>query len=458
MSIERTILKNLLRNNSYTRKTLPFLKEEYFSVEEERILYGEIKQFVLKYNNLPTVDALKIEIDSINRLKEDQVKKINEILVEIQRDPVDTNMDWLLEATEKFCQEKAIYIAIVKSIDIMNNKNETLTKGAIPQLLSDALAVSFDPKIGHDYLDQAENRFEYYHRILERIPFDLSFFNKITKGGIPKKTLNICIAGVGVGKSLLMCHVAASCLNLGKNVLYITLELAEEEVAKRIDANLMNISFDDLMVLPKDVYEKKIETIQARTNGKLIVKEYPTAAASVTHFRALLNELNLKKNFKPDIIFIDYLNICASSRIKIGSGANSYMYVKAIAEELRGLAIEYGVPVFSATQVNRAGFTDSDFGLENTSDSFGLPATADFMFALITTEDLEKLNQYMVKQLKNRYADPTINKRFVIGVDRSKMRLYDVENTAQRNIVDSGQNKFPMNTFDKDRFKNLKVT
>jgi archaellum biogenesis ATPase FlaH len=348
----------------------------------------------------------------------------------------------------------------MSSIEIMNNKNGSLTTGAIPSILSDALAVSFDPNVGHDYLEDFDKRYDYYHRVLEKIPFDLEFFNKITKDGLPKKTLNIALAGTGVGKSLFMCHVAASALNQGKNVLYITLELAEEEVAKRIDANLMNITFEDLMALPKDMYEKKAKTLKSRTNGKLIVKEYPTAGASSMHFKALLNELNLKKSFKPDIIFIDYLNICMSSRVKPGSNINSYTYIKSIAEELRGLAVEFEVPVVSATQTTRSGFTSSDVGLEDTSESFGLPATADFMFALISTEELQELGQIMVKQLKNRYNDPTQNKRFVLGIDRAKMKLYDVENSAQIDIVDSGQTKnITTNKPDerKNKFKAFKV-
>ena len=458
MRIEQTILKNLLKNEEYARKILPFVKDEYFTVEEDRVLFHEIKDFIVKYNNIPTVDALLIEVDSITHLKEDQVKQVVNTVKELHKDDIDTNMDWLIDSTEKFCQEKAIYHAIMRSIDIMNNKDSTNTKGAIPQLLTDALGVSFDPNVGHDYLEQYEDRYDYYHRVLEKIPFDLDFFNKITKNGLPKKTLNIALAGTGVGKSLFMCHVAASCLSMGKSVLYITLELAEEEVAKRIDANLMNITFDDLMNLPKEMYQKKAESIKNKTTGKLIVKEYPTAGASSIHFKALLNELNLKKSFKPDIIFIDYLNICMSSRIKPGASVNSYTYVKAIAEELRGLAVEYDVPVVSATQTTRSGFVSSDIGLEDTSESFGLPATADFMFALISTEELQELGQLMVKQLKNRYNDPTVNKRFVVGIDRAKMKLYDVENTAQMDIIDSGQiPKSINNSTTKDKFRSLKV-
>ena len=442
MNLEQTILKNILKNEDFTRKVLPYIKDEYFTVEEDRVLFKEIRDFIVKYNKPPTFDALEIEVDSLSNLNEVQVKNARALIETLKADKIDTNIDWLVDSTEKFCQEKAIYHAIMKSIDIMNNKKDgTLSKGAIPSLLSDALAVSFDPNVGHDYLDNYAERFDYYHRVQEKIPFDLEFFNKITKDGLPKKTLNIALAGTGVGKSLFMCHVAAACLSQGRNVLYVTLELAEEEVAKRIDANLMNITFDDLMVMPKDLYEKKIKHLMSKTNGKLIVKEYPTAGASTIHFKALLNELALKKSFKPDIIFIDYLNICMSSRIKPGGNVNSYTFVKSIAEELRGLAVEYEVPVVSATQTTRSGYSNSDVELTDTSESFGLPATADFMFALIATEELTNLNQIMVKQLKNRYNDPTANKRFVLGIDRAKMKLFDVEQSAQNDILDSGQTK-----------------
>ena len=450
-----------MKNEPYMRKVLPFLKDEYFSTEEDRLLYKEIRQFVLKYNSLPTYDALMIEIDSLAGLKEDQVKTINQTLKELHGDTIDTNVDWLTDNTEKFCQEKAIYHAIMSSIEIMNNKNGTLTKGAIPQLLSDALGVSFDPNVGHDYLEEFAERFDYYHRVEERIPFDLDFFNRITRDGLPKKTLNVALAGTGVGKSLFMCHVAASCLSQGKNVLYITLELAEEEVGKRIDANLMNTAFDDLMAMSKSMYDKKAAMLKTKTSGKLIIKEYPTAGASTIHFKALLNELNLKKSFCPDIIFIDYLNICMSARVKPGGSVNSYTYIKSIAEEIRGLAVEHQVPIVTATQTTRSGFSNSDVDLTDTSESFGLPATADFMFALINTEDLEALGQIMVKQLKNRYNDPTTNKRFVIGIDRAKMKLFDVEQSAQVDISDSGQDK-PVfdksNSATRDKFKRLKVT
>jgi replicative DNA helicase len=451
------ILKEILKSETYTRKVLPFLKEEYFTVEEDRVLFKTIRDFVLKYNTSPTKDALVINIEARTDVGEETVKQINDCLQEFSKDKDKVNIDWLLNSTEEFCQEKSLYISMLKALEIMNNKTGQ-SKGAIPQLLSDALAVSFDPNIGHDYLEQSEDRFQYYHRVEEKIPFDLKYFNLITKNGLPKKTLNIILGGVGTGKSLVMCHMAAACLNQGKNVLYITMELAEEEVAKRIDANLLNTCFDDLMALSYDMYQKKVNKLKSSTNGRLIIKEYPTAAASTMHFKSLLNELNLKKSFKPNIIFIDYINICMSARIKPGSNVNSYTYVKAIAEELRGLAVEFQVPVVSGTQLTRSGSSASDVDLTDTSESFGLPATADFMFAIIATEELEKLNQLMVKQLKNRYNDPTVNKRFVIGVDRTKMLLYDVEPSAQVDIVDSGQTNsvikvkpFP------EKFRGLKV-
>jgi replicative DNA helicase len=456
VQIEKVILKNLVKNESFTRRVLPFLKSEYFTNEVERNIFNEIRDFTLKYNNLPTADALLIEVDSLRNLTADQAKDASTLIKDLNSDKVETNVDWLLDSTEKFCQEKAIYNAIMQSIEIMNNKGGALTKGAIPDLLTQALAVTFDPNVGHDYFEDFEERYEYYHRIEHKIPFDLDFFNKITKNGFSRKTLNIFLAGTGVGKSLAMCHIAAAALSQGKNVLYITLELAEEEVAKRIDANLMNITIDDLLQLPQDLYLKKADVLKNKSQGKLIVKEYPTASASTLHFKALLNELHLKKSFKPDIIFVDYLNICASSRIKPGGNVNSYTYIKSIAEELRGLAVEFEVPVVSATQTNRTGFTSSDVGLEDTSESFGLPATADFMAALISTEQLQELNQIMVKQLKNRYSDPTQNKRFVIGIDKAKMKLYDVEQSAQIDIVDSG--KVPQtNNSPRDKFKGLKV-
>jgi archaellum biogenesis ATPase FlaH len=424
---------------------------------EDRLLFKEVADFLLKYGEQPTFDALDIEINNIRGTTDDTVKSMRETLKTLNDDTEKTNEDWLIDNTEKFCQEKAIYNAITSSLEIMNGKGK-LTKGAIPSLLSDALSISFDPNVGHDYIDQSQERYEYYHRVEERIPFDLDYFNKITKNGIPKKTLNIVMAGVGVGKSLTLCHFASGYINQGKNVLYISMELAEEEVAKRIDANVLNVSMDDLMVLPKDIYEKKIENLKQKTNGKLIVKEYPTASASTVHFRSLLNELNLKKGFVPDVIMIDYLNICASARIKPGNGVNSYTYIKAIAEELRGLAVEHNVPIWSATQLTRGGYGSSDPDLTDTSESFGLPATADFFVALIVTEQLEQLNQIMVKQLKNRYADPSRHKRDVIGVDKTRMKLYDVEASA-KDIVDTGEDiPQPKPKFEnKNKFKGLKV-
>jgi len=459
VKLEQTIIRNLIKNENYTRKVLPFLKEEYFGSLEDRLLFKEVSDFILKYNQQPTFDALSIEVDNIRGSTDDTIKTIQETLKSLDSDTSTTNEDWLIDSTEKFCQEKAIYNAITHSLEIMNGKGK-LTKGAIPGLLSDALSISFDPNIGHDYFEQAEERYEHYHKVEERLPFDLEFFNKITKNGIPKKTLNIVMGGVGGGKSLTLCHLTAGYLTQGKNVLYISLELSENELSKRIDANLMNITLDDLMALPKDLYDKKIANIRQKTNGKLVIKEFATATASTIHFRSLLNELNLKKGFMPDVIMIDYLNICASARLKPGAGVNSYTFVKAIAEEIRGLAVEFNVPIWSATQLTRSGYTSTDPGMEDTSESFGLPATADFFFALVVTEQLTQLNQIMVKQLKNRYNDPSLNKRFIIGVDRSKMKLYDVESSAQ-NITDTGQEEIkpiPRN-FDggKNKFKGLKV-
>jgi archaellum biogenesis ATPase FlaH len=439
MKLERLILSNLLKNETYLRKVIPYLKSEYLSESPERNLLEEIKQFVSKYNQAPTKSALEVSLKNKSNLTESEFSECNSILKEISSDSTEQKLQWLLDETEKFCQEKAIYNAIMDSIHILDGKDDKRGKGNIPTLLSDALAVSFDPNVGHDYVDDYSNRYDFYHRIEKRIPFDLEYFNKITKGGLPQKTLNIALAGTGVGKSLFMCHVAASCLMQNYNVLYITLEMSEERIAERIDANLLNVTIDDLMNLPKDMYEKRMQKLQNTVKGKLIIKEYPTASANPAHFRGLLNELSLKKNFKPDIIFVDYLNICASSRIKAGSNVNSYTYIKAIAEELRGLAVEFNVPIVSATQTTRSGFSSSDPGLEDTSESFGLPATADFMFALISTEELQQLNQIMVKQLKNRYNDPTSNKRFTVGIDKAKMKLYDIESSQQDYIADSGQ-------------------
>ena len=440
MRLEQTILRNLIKNDEYLRKVLPFIKEEYFTDRTDRTIFSEIVTFAEKYNSPPTIEAINIAIGEKRDLKSEEVSKCFETTKELEVSGDELpKIEWLVDKTEKFCQEKAIYNAVLGSISILDGKDTVNDKGSIPKLLSDALAISFDSSVGHDYLEDSDSRFDFYHRIEERIPFDLDYFNKITKGGLPKKTLNIALAGTGVGKSLFMCHVAAGCMSQGKNVLYITMEMAEEKIAERIDANLLNVTVDDLSTLPRDIYEKKVKRVKEMTTGKLIIKEYPTASASATHFRTLLNELNLKKNFVPDIIFIDYLNICCSSRIKAGANVNSYTYVKAIAEELRGLAVEAGVPIVSATQTTRSGFTSSDPGLEDTSESFGLPATADLMFALISSEELEAMGQLMVKQLKNRYSDPTSHKRFVLGVDRAKMKLYDVEQDAQVGIADAGQ-------------------
>lgn len=448
--LEQIILKNLIYNENYTRKVLPFIRSDYFADDAERVVFKEVFDFTNKYKNLPTHEALVINLTESKSLTEPQVKSAIELLNEIKESKDETvELAWITEQTEKFCQDKAIYNAIMESVGILDNKNSKKSKGEIPKLLSDALGVSFDSNVGHDYMNDFDNRFDFYHRVESRIRFDLDIFNKITKGGLPVKTLNIALAGTGVGKSLFMCHMAGSCLSQGHNVLYITLEMAEEKIAERIDANLLNVQMNELHALSKNEYERKFQALKTKTHGKLIIKEYPTASASSLHFRALLNELALKKNFRPDIIFIDYLNICASARIKPGGNVNSYTYIKAIAEELRGLAVENNLPVVSATQTTRSGFTNSDPGLEDTSESFGLPATADFMFALITNEELEGLNQILVKQLKNRYGDPNHYKRFVVGVDRAKMRLYDVEESAQSGLVDSGQDEDtgPINTF-----------
>ena len=462
MKLEQAILKNLVYNEDYLRKVLPFLKEDYFSDRTERTLFNEITSFTETYNNPPTPEALSIAVKEKNTLTDDEVTKCEDYIKEIEANrQTETEIQWLVDKTEKFCQEKAIYNGVLRAISILDGKDKTHDKGSIPSLLSDALAVSFDTTVGHDYLENSDDRFEFYHRKEERIPFDLDCFNKITKGGLPAKTLNIALAGTGVGKSLFMCHVAAGAMVQGKNVLYITLEMAEEKIAERIDANLLNVTLDDLMDLPKDMYDKKVARVREKCTGKLIIKEYPTASASVTHFRTLLNELNLKRSFVPDIIFVDYLNICCSSRIKAGANINSYTYVKSIAEELRGLAVECNVPVVSATQTTRSGFTSSDPGLEDTSESFGLPATADLMFALISSEELEEMGQIMVKQLKNRYNDPSYYKRFTLGVDRAKMKLYDVEQSAQQGIADSGHHDKPLNTFGtretKSKFENFKI-
>ncbi len=448
MRIETTILKNLIYSEDYTRKVLPFIQPEYFAESKDRTLFKYVAEFVNKYKTLPTYESLVIDLGESKSITDQELKNTLTLLDDIQKNKEEpTEIKWLIEQTEKFCQDKAIYNAIMESVSILDSKNTNKNKGEIPKLLSNALGVSFDSHIGHDYINDYDSRFEFYHRQETRIPFDLELFNDITKGGLPNKTLSICLAGTGVGKSMFMCHVAASCLSQGQNVLYITLEMAEERIAERIDANLLNVTMNDLHTMTKMEYDRKFQSLRNKTHGKLIIKEYPTAAANALHFRSLLNELHLKKNFVPQIIFIDYLNICSSARIKPGSNVNSYSYIKAIAEELRGLAVEFNVPIVSATQTTRSGFTNSDPGLEDTSESFGLPATADFMFALISTEELEQLNQIMVKQLKNRFADPNHNKRFVVGVDRAKMKLYDVEQLAQTGIIDSGQDDPPLNTF-----------
>ena len=446
-TIERTTLTNLIYNEDYTRKVLPFIKPEYFANRDERVVFEEIEKFLDKYNSLPTKETLTIGIDNRKDINDEEYKKIVDIISTL--DKTDVDLQWLHDETEKFCKDKAIYNAVLDGIKIIDGKDKNRTPEAIPSILSDALAVSFDLSVGHDYVDDGMERFDFYHKKEIKIPFDLDYFNKITKGGLPQKTLNIALAGTGVGKSLFMCHMAASTLMQGKNVLYITLEMAEERIAERIDANLMNVTIDDLHTLPKKMFETQLSKIQKKTNGKLIIKEYPTASAHVGHFRSLIKELALKRSFRPDIIFIDYLNICASSRFKGNANIGSYFYIKSIAEELRGLAVETNVPIMSATQTTRTGFTSTDIGLEDTSESFGLPATADLMFALIATEELEELNQIVVKQLKNRYNDPTMNKRFVLGIDRAKMRLYDCEQEAQSDLVDSGQNE---NVFDNTPF------
>lgn len=460
MKLEQTILKNLIYNDDYLRKVLPFIKSEYFTDRTDRTLFNEITSFTNTYNSPPTVEALALAVKEKRNLTDEEVEKCETYLQEIEKTKgEESKIQWLIDKTEQFCQEKAIYNAVLGSISILDGKDKTNDKGSIPKILSDALAVTFDTSVGHDYLENSDERYEFYHRKEERIPFDLDIFNQITKGGLPKKTLNIALAGTGVGKSLFMCHVAAGAMVIGKNVLYITMEMAEEKIAERIDANMLNVTIDDLLSLPKDMYDKKISKLREKTVGKLIIKEYPTASASSIHFRALLNELNLKKSFVPDIIFIDYLNICCSSRIKAGANVNSYAYVKSIAEELRGLAVEFGVPIVSATQTTRSGFTSSDPGLEDTSESFGLPATADMMFALISSEELEELGQIMVKQLKNRYADPTFHKRFTLGIDRAKMRLYDVEQSAQEGLADAGHTDKPLNTFgDRERTQKKQFT
>jgi len=434
--IEFLVLRNLLHNEEYLRKVIPFLKSEYFQDHNQKIVFEEIQSFVEEYNEVPTKEVLTIELEKRRDVNEQSFKELSHLVSCLDSEPAE--FDWLIDTTEKWCKERAVYLALLESIAIADGGDDKKTPDAIPSILSEALAVGFDYNVGHDYLLDYESRYEIYNKKEERIEFDLEFFNKITKGGLPNKTLNIALAGTGVGKSLFMCHVASSVLLQGRNVLYITAEMAEERIAERIDANLMNINIQDVSELPKQMFETKVNNISQKTKGSLIIKEYPTATAHAGHFEALINELALKKSFRPDIIFIDYLNICASRRYKPGSNVNSYTVVKAIAEELRGLACEANVPIISATQTTRSGFGSSDVELTDTSESFGLPATADLMFALISTDELESLGQIMVKQLKNRYNDLSVNKRFVVGIDRAKMRLYDCEQSAQDDILDNG--------------------
>ena len=436
LTIEQTILKNLIQNDEFIRKTLPFIKEEFFQERQEQFIFREIKEYFMKYSASPTSEALLITIDEKDNIDSQLMGDISNLLKVVGDDTEKTPYNWLLDTSEEWCKDRAIYNGVMDSIEII--RDESRSKGDIPEILKDALSTSFDSNIGHDFLEDYESRFDFYHTEEEKIPFDLEMMNKITKGGLPNKSLNICMAGTGVGKSLFMCHMASSCLLQGKNVLYVTMEMAEEKIAERIDANLLDISLNDLQDLPKEMYDRKIKRVRDKTKGKLIIKEYPTASAHVGHLRHLLQELSLKKDFVPDMMFIDYLNICASSRVRPGGQVNTYSYVKSIAEEMRGLAVEFDVPIMSATQTNRTGFVSTDIGLEDTSESFGLPATADFMFAVISTEELQELDQIMIKQLKNRYNDPTYNRRFVLGIDRAKMRLYDCEQSAQDELIDTG--------------------
>jgi replicative DNA helicase len=455
--VEILILRNLLHNEKYVRKVIPFIKLEYFEDTNQKVVFEEILKFVQEYNQPATKEVLCIEVEKRQDINDNSFKEITQMVSYLDDEPAEFN--WLVDTTEKWCRDRAIYLALMESIHIADGKDEKKNRDSIPSILSDALAVSFDTHIGHDYLLDYEQRYESYHKKEEKIEFDLEYFNKITKGGLPNKTLNIALAGTGVGKSLFMCHVASSVLLQGRNVLYITLEMAEERIAERIDANLLNVPIQDIGELPKQMFESKVTNLAKKTQGQLIIKEYPTASAHSGHFKSLLNELALKKSFRPDIIFIDYLNICSSSRFRGGSNVNSYTLVKSIAEELRGLAVEFNVPIVSATQTTRSGYGSSDVELTDTSESFGLPATADLMFALISTEELEGLGQILVKQLKNRYNDPTIHKRFVVGIDRAKMRLYDCEQSAQQDILDNGKDeeydyeeKKPKKTFEGFKF------
>lgn len=465
MNLSKLILKNLHYNEEFTRKVLPFLKLDYFKERSEKIIFTEISSFVSEYSNIPTYEALVIQLNE-KSLGDDEFKETLDTLNELHEAIAEhVDMDWLVNKTEEFCQEKALYNAILESISIIDNNHKELSKGSIPKLLSDALSVSFDSSVGHDYLGDSDDRYEYYHRLEERVPFGLEYFNKITNNGLPKKTLNVILAPPHGGKSLMMCNFAADFQQGGKNVLYITCEMAEEEIAKRIDANLLKISMDDLMLMDKPVFDKKLNYLKDKTIGKLFIKEYPTAAANVNHFRTLLNELRLKKNFVPDVIFIDYLNICASSRVKMSGNVNTYTYIQAIAQEIRGLAQEFNLPIVTATQTTRSGSQNSDVDMSDVSESFGVPAIADFMCAIINSDELYELDQIMIKQLKNRYRDLNLNKRFVIGVDRAKMKLYDVENSAQEGITDSGREQSNESTYqnfskgkpDKKVFGNIKV-
>ena len=464
-SLEFTILNNLVTNDQFRRQAFPYLKKEYFEEEHNKLLFDLISNFIDKYGKCPTKESLAIDLQNVGSLTDQQFKISLEAIDKVSDERVDQT--WLVDSTEEWCRNRAIYLSLLESIQIADGKDDKKDKGAIPSILSDAIAVSFDNRIGHDYFSNYKERFEFYNKVEEKIPFDLSMFNKITKGGLSNKTLNVALAGTGVGKSLFMCHVAAATLLQGKNVLYITCEMSEEKIAERIDANLLGVNIQEIADLPKQIFESKVNKLMKKTQGKLIIKEYPTAAAHVGHFKSLLNELTLKTSFKPDLIFVDYLNICASQRFK-GAVVNSYTYVKAIAEELRGLAVEANVPIVSATQTTRSGYGSSDIDLTDTSESFGLPATADFMFALISTEESEQLNQILIKQLKNRYNDPTMNKRFAIGVDRSKMKLYDVEQSAQNDIIEQPPSTTVITKVSSDdvkptvlnkfqKFKNLKV-
>ena len=455
-SVEDLVVASLLHNTDFTRKTLPHIKTDYFENYNNKVIFEELSSYFTQYDNLPTKEALRIEIESRSDLNETTFTEVKQTLDLATEEPHE--IDWLVHTSEKWCRDRAIYNALLESIQIADGNSETMGRDAIPSILSNALSVSFDNSVGHDYLDDADQRYQFYHRVEEKIPFDIELLNKVTKGGLSKKTLNVALAGTGVGKSLFMCHCAAANLAAGYNVLYITLEMAEEKIAERIDANLMNIPVQKLETLPKPMFDSKIEKVQNKTQGRLLIKEYPNASAHVGHFKALLQELSIKKAFVPDIIYVDYLNICSSSRYK-GAIVNSYTFVKSIAEELRGLAGEHNVPIVSATQTTRSGYGNSDVDLTDTSESFGLPATADFMVALISTEEMEELNQIMVKQLKNRYNDPTVNKRFVVGIDRAKMRLYDCE--EQKKIVDSGQEETidasDILTFSKQNFNDFKI-